>query len=209
MFLQQTGIKDLFLVDKPTFINTYDNHFISPFFFYLIQNKTSFKWDLGHAFSTFRSVNFLSLMFEVLIIPFFPLSLVFITKNIVTSILGGEGGGEVLIPFSVQCLGYRCEGLLSFAPSTWSFFSRIRNKEMHKKSFESNKDKLRNTRIFFSPRSKERWNCRLKLTTVVLWDFYKSEIFQKQPARGGKAPAGAFRSSNLTPMPIPARSQEH
>ena len=72
MFLQQTGIKDLFLVDKPTVINTYDNHFISPFFFYLIQNKPSFKWDLGHAFSTFGSVNFLSLMFEVLIIPFSP-----------------------------------------------------------------------------------------------------------------------------------------
>lgn len=73
--------------------------------------------------------------------------MVLITKNVVSSIWGGE----VLIPFSVQCLGYCCEGLLSSAPSTWSFFSRIRNKEMHKKSFESNKDKLRNTRIFFSP----------------------------------------------------------
>ena len=157
MFLQQTGIKDLFLVDKPTFINTYTNHFISPFSFYLIQSKPSFKWDLRHAFSTFGSVNFSSSMFEVLIKSFPPPSLVLITKN-VSSIWGGGWG--VLIPFSAQCLGYRCEGLFSSASSTWSCFSRIRNKEMHKKSFENNKDKLRNTRIFFSPmqqREVELW----------------------------------------------------
>ena len=84
-----------------------------------------------------------------------PPSLVLITKN-VSSIWGGG----VLIPFSAQCLGYRCEGLFSSASSTWSCFSRIRNKEMHKKSFENNKDKLRNTRIFFSPmqqREVELW----------------------------------------------------
>lgn len=162
MFLQQTGIKDLFLIDKPTFIDTYTKHFISPFSFYLIQNKPSFKRDLRHAFSTFGSVNFSSLMFEVLLKSFPPLSLVLITKNVVSSIWGtGRGGaGGVLIPFSAQCLGYRCEGLLSSASSTWSCFSRIRNKEMHKKSFENNKDKLRNTRIFFSPtqqREVELW----------------------------------------------------
>ena len=81
--------------------------------------------------------------------------MVLITKN-VSSIWGGG----VLIPFSAQCLGYRCEGLFSSASSTWSCFSRIRNKEMHKKSFENNKDKLRNTRIFFSPmqqREVELW----------------------------------------------------
>lgn len=120
--------KRLFLVDKPTFINTYTNHFISPVSFYLIQSKPSFKWDLRHSFSTFGSVNFSSLMFEVPIISFSPLSLVLITKNVVSSIWGG---GRVLIPFSAQCLGYRCVGLLSSASSTWSCFSRIRNKEMH------------------------------------------------------------------------------